>query len=250
MANLLDGTAAQRYARIAGVLYLLNILAGAYGEIFVRARLIVQGDAAATAHHILASPLLFRSGIAGDLFMHLLDVPSILIFYVLLRPVSRDLSLLAALFNLVQTAVLVANKINLVTVLLLLGHDTALEAFNPAQLQALAHLALVLHEYGFGIGLIFFGPTCIVTGYLMIRSGYFPATLGAFQITAGVCYLVNSFAQILSPPLAEKLFPYILIPAFLGELGTALWLTVKGLNVTLWNQRISAPEPAPKPLPA
>lgn len=243
MANQHDGTSAQRYARIAGVLYLLNILAGAYGEIFVRARLIVPGDAAVTAHNIFGSPLLFRSSIAGDLFMHLLDVPSILIFYVLLRPVNRDLSLLAALFNLVQTAVLVANKINLVTVLLLLGHDTALQAFNPAQLQALAHLSLALHEYGFGIGLIFFGPTCIVTGYLMIRSGYFPATLGAFQITAGVCYFINSSAQILSPPLADKLFPYILIPAFLGEFGTCLWLIVKGVNVTIWNQRVPAGDP-------
>ena len=89
---------------------MFNILAGLFGEVFVRNNLIVAGDATATAHKIMASNLLFRSGIAGDLLMHISDVPMILIFYVLLKPVSKDLSLLAALFNLVQTAVLVANS--------------------------------------------------------------------------------------------------------------------------------------------
>jgi hypothetical protein len=104
-------TSPQVYARIGGLLYLIIIAAGMAGELFVRGSLIASGDAAATAHNIMSSPLLWRAGIAGDLVMHLCDVGLILVFYVLLKPVSRNLALLAVLFNLIQTAVLVANKL-------------------------------------------------------------------------------------------------------------------------------------------
>jgi hypothetical protein len=228
----------QVYARIAGVLYLINIACGVFGEIFVRGHLVVASDALATAHNITASEFLFRCGVVGDLIMHITDVPMAVIFYVLLRPVSRDLSLLAALFGMLQTAILCANKLNLVTVLLLLGGSNYLKAFEPNQLQALAQLSLVLHENGFGVGLVFFGVSCLVTAYLLFRSEYFPRTLGVLQALAGISYLINSFAQLLSPSLQEKMVPAILIPAFLGELGTCLWLIVKGLNVAKWNERM------------
>ncbi|MGI9072684.1 MAG: DUF4386 domain-containing protein [Bryobacteraceae bacterium] len=227
----------QVYARIGGMLYLIIILAGLLGEVFVRGNLIVAGDAAATAQKIMASELLFRSGIVGDLIMHVCDVPLILIFYVLLRPVNKDLSLLAAFFNLVQTAILGANKLNLVTVLLLLrGADY--KVFEPHQLEALASLSLALHEYGFGIGLIFFGVRCLVVGYLISRSGYFPKSLGVLQVIAGLCYLINSLALLLAPTLANKMFPVILFPAFIGELSMGVWLLVKGVNVSKWDEQV------------
>jgi len=229
---------AQAYARTSGVLYLINIACGLFGELIVRSHLVVAGDAVATAHRIMASEFLFRCGIAGDLIMHITDVPMAVIFYVLLRPVSRDLSLLAGLFGMLQTAVLVANKLNLVTVLLLLGSPSQLRAFDPSQLQALASLSLTLHESGFGIGLVFFGMSCLVTGYLMFKSGYFPKSLGVLQAMAGASYLINSFAQLLAPGLAAKMFPAIVLPAFIGELATCLWLIVKGINVSRWDERV------------
>ena len=238
MTNQTVNSSPQLYARIAGVLYLVNIACGLFGEIFVRGHLVVAGDAAATAHRIMTSEFLFRCGIAGDLIMHISDVPMAVIFYVLLRPVSRDLSLLAALFGMLQTAILCANKLNLVAVLLLLGGSNYLRAFDSNQLQALASLSLALHEHGFGIGLIFFGVSCIVTGYLMFRSEYFPKALGVLQAIAGVSYLINSFAQILNPSLAGKMFPAIVLPAFIGELATCVWLIVKGVNVSKWNERV------------
>jgi hypothetical protein len=226
------------YARIAGVLYLINIACGIFGEIFVRSHLVVAGDAVMTAHRIMGSEFLFRCGIAGDLVMHITDVPMAVIFYVLLRPVSRDLSLLAVLFGMLQTAVLCANKLTLVMVLLLLGNANYLKAFDANQLQALASLSLTLHEAGFGIGLVFFGMSCLVTAYLLFRSEYFPKTLGVLQALAGVSYLINSFTQLLAPTLAVKMFPAIVLPAFIGELGTCLWLIVKGLNVAKWDERV------------
>jgi uncharacterized protein DUF4386 len=226
------------YARIAGGLYLINIACGIFGELFVRGHLVVAGDAVATAHNIMASEFLYRCGVAGDLIMHITDVPMTVIFYVLLKPVSKDLSLVAALFGMLQTAILCANKLNLVTVLLLLGGSNYLKAFDSNQLQSLAQLSLVLHENGFGIGLIFFGISCLVTAYLMFRSGYFPRFLGVLQGIAGLCYLINSFAQLLLPSLQEKLVPAILIPAFIGEFGTCVWLIVKGLNLSKWDERV------------
>ena len=238
---MMNGTArisALAYARIAGVLYLINIACGIFGEIFVRGHLVVSGDAAATAHQIMASEFLFRCGIAGDLVMHMTDVPMTVIFYVLLKPVSKDLSLLCALFGMLQTAILCANKLTLVTVLLLLGNRSSLQAFDPNQRQALASLLLSLHESGFGVGLIFFGVSCLVTGYLMFQSGYFPKALGLLQAMSGVCYLINSFGQLLFPALADKVFRVIVMPAFIGEFGTCVWLLVQGLNVSKWDERV------------
>jgi hypothetical protein len=226
------------YARIAGLLYFINIACGVFGELFVRGHLVVAGNAVATAHNIMTSEFLFRCGIAGDLIMHITDIPMAVIFYVLLKPVSKDLSLLAMLFGMLQTAVLCANKLTLVMVLLLLRNANYLKAFDSSQLQALASLSLTLHESGFGIGLVFFGVSCLVTGYLLFRSEYFPKVLGILQAVAGVSYLINSFAQLLSPALAEKMFPAIVLPAFIGELGTCLWLIVKGLNQAKWDDRV------------
>jgi Domain of unknown function (DUF4386) len=238
MTNRTVKISALAYARIGGVLYLINILCGLFGVIFVRGHLVVVGDAVTTAHNIMGSEFLFRCGIAGDLVMHITDVPMAVIFYVLLRPVSRDLSALAALFGMLQTAILCANKLSLVTVLLLLSGSNYLKVFDASQLQALASLSLAQHEFGFGVGLIFFGVSCLVTAFLMYRSGYFPKALGILQALAGVSYLINSFALILFPALADKMFPAIVLPAFVGELGTCVWLIVKGLNQRKWDERV------------
>jgi len=227
-------TSPQIYARIGGALYLVLILAGMFAVIFVRGKLIVSGDVTATANNIIASPLLWRFGIAGDLIMHVCDVPLMLIFYVLLRPVNKNLALLAVLFTLVQTAVLVANKLNLLAALFLLGGADYLKAFEPHQLHALSYLSLKLHDYGFGVGLIFFGCACLVVGYLIFRSGYLPRTIGVLMQIAGLCYLTNSFAILISPTFAHLIFPAILVPAFIGELSLCLWLLVKGVNVPKW----------------
>ncbi|WP_349740509.1 DUF4386 domain-containing protein [Roseateles cavernae] len=221
--------------RITGLLYLAIIALGLFGEAVVRGSLVVAGDAAATAARIAAEPLLWRAGIAGDLLMHVLDLPVILALYYLLRPVSRRLALLATWFNLVQTAVLAANKLNLLLPILLL--EGSGQAFSAAQLQALTRLAINLHAYGFGIGLIFFGIACLLRGWLIARSGFLPRPLGLLLLLAGLSYLLNSFALLLAPKLAAALFPAILLPAFIGELALALWLIVKGVDLPQWARR-------------
>jgi uncharacterized protein DUF4386 len=224
----------QRYARIGGVLYLIIIAAGLFGELFARGSLVVPGNAAATATNIIQSRYFWRAGIAADLLMHICDVGLMLVFYVLLRPVSLNLARLAILFNLVQTCVLVANKLNLVIPLFLLGDAPYLKAFTHEQLQALSYAAIRTHDYGFAFGLIYFGVECVIVGHLIIRSLYLPKALGVMMQIAGVCYVVNSFALILYPPVGTRLFPFILLPPFVAELSLALWLLVKGVDMRKW----------------
>lgn len=228
-----------RCARVAGAFYLAIIALVLFGELAVRGSLVVGGDAAATLARIGASPGLWRAGIVGDLLMQLCDLPMIVIFYLLLRPVHPGLALLAAASNLVQTAVLVANKLHLVWPLMLLNTSGALGALTEPQRAALALASISAHGYGFGIGLIFFGVACAAYGLLFFRSGLVPRVLGVLMGVAGLCYLVNSFALLLWPALAGALFPLILLPAFVAELSLALWLLVKGVR----SPRLASPLP-------
>jgi Domain of unknown function (DUF4386) len=240
-------TSPQIYARIGGVLYLIIIVIGILGEAFVRNRLIVSGDATATAEKIRASEFLWRLSIAGEFFLLICAVALVLIFYVLLRPVSRDLALLAAFFNLVSIAVEAVGGLHLLATLFPLANANYLKVLDPKQLYVLAYLSTRSHGHSFSVTLIFFGCVCLVLGYLIFRSGYLPKVLGVLMQLAGLSYLTNSFALILSPSLADRLFPAVLLPAFVGEASLCLWLLAKGVNVSKWKARASA-EPAPRAL--
>ena len=166
---------------------------------FIRNIIIVSGDAAATAQNIAASPLLWRIGITGDLLMHVFDLLLAIVYYFLLKRVSKTLAMFSVLFGLIQTAVLVANKLNLMMPLFLLGNEDYLKAFDPQQLQVLSYIFVKAHGYGFGIGLIFFGFECLIDGYLIIKSGFLPRILGILILIVGLGYLTNSFALIFRP---------------------------------------------------
>jgi hypothetical protein len=237
MASIKIEPSPQLFARIGGIAYLIIIIAGGYDEMFIRNAMIAGGDAAATARNIAASPLLWRISLAGDIVMHMCDLILAVVYYYLFKPVNKHLALLSLLFGLVQTAVLVANKMNLVMPLLLLNDAAYLKSFTPEQLQALIYTALKAHDYGFDIGLVFFGFSCLLDGYLIRKSLYLPAILGVLVQIAGLCYIVNSFSLILSPALANQLFPAILVPPLVGELSICLWLIFKGVNRIKWNER-------------
>lgn len=231
--------APQFYIRLGGVLYLAIILLGLFGETAARGTLYIPGDAQATAAGLAAAPLLWRSGIVADLLMQISDIPVIVIFYLLFRPINAGLNLTATFFNLIQTAVLVANKLTLIVPLLLLSQAAYLSAFTTEQLQALSYLSINMHAYGFGVGLIFFGVACLMRGYLIYQSGYFPRLLGVLLAIAGLCYLINSFVLLLAPSLQQWLLPGIFVPVLIGELSLSLWMIFKGVNTTQWAARLT-----------
>ncbi len=230
----------QVLARIGGALYLVIIVLGLFGETGVRDRIVVSGDAAATAANLRSLESLWRCGIAGELALLICAISLAVIFLVLLRPAGKDLAWLAISFNLVSIAVEAAIAMYLVQALFPLGDAAYLRAFTPPQLHALATLAVRSHAYGFGVSLIFFGCFCLVAGTLIFRSGYLPRTIGVLMQIAGASYLVNSFALLLAPAFAARLFPAILLPAFVGEASLCLWLLIRGVNVERWRARASA----------
>jgi hypothetical protein len=224
----------QTYARLAGLGYLIIIVTGIFAEFFVRSGLIVPGDAAATAANILGDEELFRLGMASEFLMLLSDAALALALYVIFRPYSRNLALLAAFFRLAHAAVVGGNLLNTYVPLLLLGDAAYLSSFSPDQLHGLVLLFLNAHSFGYVIGLTFFGAHCLVLGYLVARSGYVPGFLGILLFIAGLGYLTDSFAQALLPNYADLsgLFMLVvLLPAFIGEVSFCLWLLVKGVRL-------------------
>ena len=226
-----------RYAHLGGVLYLLIILLGAFAEGFVRTRLVVPGDPTATAGRILADAPLWRLGVATDFVVVVLAVPLLWIEYLLLRPVSRPLATLFVMLNLVSLAVEAISKLFLVVVLPTFTAAGASGAFSPAQSEVLAGIALRSHDAAFNIALVFFGLTCLVSGYLIFRSGFLPRVIGVLMQVAGLSYLVACGAALFAPALSDRLTPAILVPPLIGEGSYALWLLVKGVHVERWRQR-------------
>jgi len=222
-------------AKIAGVFYLLNILTGVFAEVFVRGRLVVYGDAAATATNILAQEPLFRLGFASALICVACYIAVTALFYNLFKPVNRSLSLLAAFFSLVGCAIQAFICLFLLAPLVVLGGAQYLSVFKVEQLQALALMFLTLYGQGFTIAMVFFGFYCLLIGYLIFRATFLPRILGVLMVIAGLCWLT-----FLSPPLADYLSPYILALGTLGEGSLCLWLLVIGVNVPKWEEQASA----------
>ncbi|GAB3297466.1 DUF4386 domain-containing protein [Hymenobacter humi] len=231
------------YARIGGALYLVIILFGLFAEGFVTSKLLVSGDAAATARNILASPGLWRLSVAGNLLVVLCAVPLLWIEYLLLRPVSKSLVLLALFFNLVSLAVEAISKVFLLLVMPTLESAQYAQALGSRQVPMLADFSLKAHEISFNIALVFFGFTCLVNGYLIFKSGYLPKVVGILMQVAGGCYVVACLAALLAPALAAMLLPTILLPCFIGELSLCLWLLVKGVDTVKWHAQTSRSAP-------
>lgn len=231
------GHSVQWYARAAGALYLVIIVIGLLGEAWIRGSLIVAGNATATAQRILASEFLWRLGVAGELVLLVCAVALTVIWYVLLRPVNRNLAQLVVFFAMISIAVEAVGALHLQAALAPLSSAAYLKTVDPQQLHALAYMSVVSHSHAFGVALIFFGVECLIVGHLICQSGYFPRAIGRMMQIAGVCYLINSFSMILSPSLANHLFPAILIPAFLGESSFCLWLLIKGVDSAGWARK-------------
>ncbi len=231
----------QAYARTGGILYAFIILAALFGEVRVRGRLLVSGNAAATAANILGSETLFRAGIAAEMLTCVCDVALAAILYILLKAIDPTLALLAAFFRLTFVSLYAVAKLFEIVTLLLLKGGNVVKVIQLKQLQSMAYLSLGVHAYGYGASLLFFGFSTLLFGYLIYRSGYLPRLIGILLVIAGVGYAAYSLAQMLSPAITEKLlFPWLLLPGFFAELGLCLWLILRGVDARKWEQTIQS----------
>jgi hypothetical protein len=227
------------WARIAGGMYLFVIIGGTFAELLVRGRLVIVGDAAATAHNILAHPMLYRMGFVVEVFYCALNLPLALIFYRLFRVVNRNIALLGLFFDLVVNPIEAISTLGHFAPLLLLGDAHYLRAFTPEQLQAASYISIQLFEHGFGICLVFFGFDLFTTSYLIIKSTFFPRIIGVLLAIEAVGYLINSFSLFLAPALQARIFPYF-APTAIAEIALSLWLLFVGVNVQRWREQARA----------
>lgn len=219
-----------RQARIAGMCYLLVIAGGLYAEVFVRGSLLVAGDAAATARAIAANEALWRSGVAVHLLYLVPAIVTNVLICGLFKAVEPTRARLALVFSVAGVVVEAASLLYLYVPLGMIEHSGALTALGEGQRQAWSYLAIGLFDTGFGFALLFFAGFCVLIGTLILRSRLIPRVIGAMMILAGLCYVVNTLALLLSPALSDRLVPGILLPVGLAELSLALWLTVKGVQ--------------------
>src|SRR5437660_4891511 len=217
-------------ARITGVLYLLTMLTGIFAQGFVSGRLVVDGDAAATATNILTHKTLFQWGFTVYLIEMACQIAVTALFYDLLKPPGRSISLLAAFLGLAGCVIKTFSRLFYIAPLFVLGGAHYLTVFSPEQLQALALLFLKVNDRGAAIALAFFGFYALLTGYLIVRSTFLPRILGVWSAIAGLGWLT-----FLYPPLGYRLFFYVAPFGLLVSAVLILLLLVFGVNEQKWN---------------
>jgi hypothetical protein len=212
--------------------YLVLVLAG-FDLFYVLKKMVVRGDAAATAANILARQPVFLAGFA----VALLGVAAYLVvtafLYRLFEPVERTLSLTAALFSLTGCVIqAVALTLHLVP-LVVLGDQAYLSAIPLAERQALALMSMITYAKAYNISLVFFAFYLLQLGYLTIRSTFLPRWLGM------LVFLAAGWLVFLYPPLASALFQYVAASS-IGEVLLVLWLGVKGVDEKRWHEQAAA----------
>jgi hypothetical protein len=235
MTALPVATSPRFKARMAGVFYLLTSLTSVIAESFIPGKIIVPGNAAATANNIMAHQSLLQLAFAFMVIAVVCSIVLTVLFYELFRPVSKGLSLTAAFVHLVGLAILALSGFLLLAPLTVLSGGQYLSVFKAEQLHALANLFLQLNVQAWNAFIAFFGCYCVMIGYLIFRSAFLPRIIGVLMMFAGLGYLT-----FLLPMLAAWLLPYNLVPGAFGELPLMLWLVIKGVNVQRWEEQAGA----------
>jgi len=225
-------------ARMTAILILLLVVFAPFSMIYIPRTLVVPTDAAATVHNIQASEGLFRLGLVSDSIVFLIEIVLTGLLYILLKPVNPALSLIAAFARLSMTVIQGLNLLNHLLVLLLVSGSAYLTVFAPNQLQALVLLFLNAHAQVVLIWGLFFGLHLLVSGYLIYQSGYLPKFLGGLLIVAGLLYFVQSFGNMLLPQYAQTFASLGFLSII--EIALPLWLLIKGINLTQWEERALA----------
>jgi Domain of unknown function (DUF4386) len=227
ITNSTSKTSLGKAALIAGIGLLIMVIAAPFAELYVFPKLVIPNNAAETAKNIIVNKALFTSAIFGYLITFICDLLVAWALYVLLKPVNKKLSLLAAWFRWVYTGIALVALLNLVTVLRLLNTSDTLSSLQSDQLYTQVMLSLSGFRTQWHFGLLFFGIHLGLLGYLVIRSKYIPGILGVLLIIAGLGYLLTSLKPFLFPDINLDFAEY----TFYGELIFMLWLLIMGARI-------------------
>jgi Domain of unknown function (DUF4386) len=225
-------------ARIAGAIYLSMVFTAPFSLIYVPSKLIVRGNAAATADNIMAHETMFRLSILGDLIGQVIFICLAIALYRLLRDVSKPWAWLMVAFVLVSAAVCFMNVLNNIAALILFRGAEFLSVFDKPQRDALGMLFLRLHSHGIFNAEMFWGLWLFPFGLLVFRSGFMPRFIGVWLMINCFGYVALSVIALFFPDYYQAAFRYSQ-PVLFGELVVMLWLLIKGAKVT------QLPQPAP-----
>ncbi len=220
----------QRLARATGLLYLIVVVFGMFSAVVLET-LVVPGDATATAQNVLGSLALFRVSLMGWLLIVVADVAISVLLFSLLESINRTLSLVAASFRIVYSAMLGAFLLSLFDGLLVLtgAERAARPMMTDVPSQALYHFETF--SAGFTLALVFFGVHMIVLGVVLFQSRYVPRVLGVLLTLAGIGYILDGLGTFFGARPGSLATAILLGPALFGEVGLTLWLLVKGVDV-------------------
>lgn len=230
-------TSARTYARIVGALYLVIFFLGPLAFLMGRTSVFVPGDPAASVDSLLASETMFRVGMVAETAIVLIEIVVSALLYVLLRPVSRPLSLASALARFAQSVLQAVNLSTAVPALLLLGGTGYLAAFDPEQLNSLVLLFMDVNAFVIIIWGLIFGFHLLLLGNLVYRSGFWPRVLGILLFIGGVGYLLQSYGHLIAPQFDDILSTVVIVLSIPGELAFTIWLLWKGIDVERWMER-------------
>jgi Domain of unknown function (DUF4386) len=222
----------KKQARVAGLLYLLASIIGFFCLAYVPAKLIVSGDATATANRIRASETLLRLGIASELIAFTIFIFVVLALYRLFKAVSEKHAVAMATLLLISIPISLLNLLNEIAALVLVSGASFMSAFEKGQLDALAYMFLRLHGQGFIVAQIFWGLWLFPFGILVIRSGFIPRFLGYLLFIAASGYLASSFTSLLLPSYRHLVDQFAMVLEA-GELPIIFWLLIWGAKVPL-----------------
>ena len=217
----------KKQARVAGLLYLLASIIGFFCLAYVPGKLIVSGDATATANRIRASETLLRLGIASELIAFTIFIFVVLALYRLFKAVSEKHAVAMATLLLISIPISLLNLLNEIAALVLVSGASFLSAFEKDQLDALAYMFLRLHGQGFIVAQIFWGLWLFPFGILVIRSGFIPRFLGYLLFIAASGYLASSFTSLLLPSYRHLVDQFAMVLEA-GELPIIFWLLIWG----------------------
>jgi hypothetical protein len=217
-------------ARIAGAVYLSMVITAPFSLIYVPSKLIVRGNATATADNILAHETMFRLSILGDLVGQVIFICLVIALYRLLREVNKTWAWLMVSVVLVSASVGFLNALNNIAAFLLFRGGEFLTVFDQAQREALGMLFLRLHSHGQFIDEIFWGLWLFPFGLLVFRSGFLPRFIGVWLIIACFAWIALSITAQFFSPYYGTAFAW-LQPAFFAEMAIMLYLLIRGANV-------------------
>ena len=219
----------KKTARLAGGIYLIWVITGIYGLMYVPSQTIVKGNAVATANKILYNEFIFRTGIINDLFSATIGIFLLFALYTLFRQVNKHHALLmVVLFFVTIPVTFIMDGFSIASLMLFKGN--VLNTFEISQRQDLAMFLLKINDYGILTLEMFWGLWLLPFGYLAYKSGFIPRLIGIFLILNGIAYIIPSTVSLLLPDCQAIIRQFAMPFLILGEISITLWLLIKGVK--------------------